>query len=257
ALYVWQPTEDTGQLRFTAYAFQQPRTVRVTVNDQLVGAVLAHSDWPEYVTSDFVLQPGLNVIRFTVPAGCTDFLGDPRCLARQRFATRFGQELECDESQRAPRCLGALIGRVELVSGASAFPERPLAANIGDQVVLLGCDLTADPVGAGEVVPVTLYWRGLSPMREDYTVFVHLTDSAGQAVAQRDGYPLGGGYPTSAWPMGVILADRVEIPLPPDLPSGEYTLKAGMYSLRTLERLPVAGDAGGESAVVLGTVVVK
>ncbi|MDY7041121.1 MAG: hypothetical protein SVX38_09685, partial [Chloroflexota bacterium] len=50
ALYVWQPTEETGQLRFTAYAFQQPRTVRVTVNDQLVGAVLAHSDWPEYVT---------------------------------------------------------------------------------------------------------------------------------------------------------------------------------------------------------------
>ncbi|MBC7250094.1 MAG: hypothetical protein H5T62_07405 [Anaerolineae bacterium] len=257
ALYVWQSTGETARLRFMTYAFQQPQVVEVVVNDQPVGAVLAHADWPEYVTSDFVLQPGLNVIRFTLPGGCTDFIGDPRCLVRQRFAARFAQELECDESQRTPRCLGALIGGVELVSGESVFPERRLDANIGDRVRLLGGDWPADPVMAGESLPVTLYWQGLTPMREDYTVFVHLTDAAGQVVAQHDGYPLGGSYPTSDWPVGVTVTDRVEIPLPPDLPPGEYTLKTGMYLLSTLERLPVAGDVTGENAVVLGTVTVK
>jgi hypothetical protein len=257
ALYVWQPAEETARLRFTAYAFQQPQVVEVTVNDQPMGAVLAHVDWPEYVTSDFVLQPGLNVIRFTLPAGCADFIGDPRCLARQRFAVRFGQELECDESQRAPRCLGALISGIELTSDEPALPAHPLNVNLDGKVSLLGCDLPADPVGAGEVMPVTLYWQGLSPMRENYTVFVHLTDTAGQVVAQRDGYPLSGTYPTSDWSLDVVLADRVEIPLPPDLPPGEYTLKVGMYLLSTLERLPVAGDVGGESAIVFGTVTVK
>jgi len=256
-LYVWQPTEGAARLRFTVYAFQQPQVVKVTVNDRPVATVLAHADWPEYVTSDFALRPGLNVIRFTLPAGCADFIGDPRCLARQRFVARFGQELECDESQRAPRCLGALIGGVELVSGESAFPERPLDANIGGQVRLLGCDLPTGPVQAGEVLPVTLYWQGLSPMREDYTVFVHLTDAAGKVVAQHDGYPLGGSYPTSDWPVSVTLADRVEVPIPPELPPGEYALKTGMYLLSTLKRLPVAGGASGEDAVVLGTVTVK
>jgi len=257
ALYVWQPAEETARLRFTTYAFQQSGVVQLTVNDQAVGAVLAHGDWPEYVTSDFVLQSGLNVIRFTLSTGCTDFIGDPRCLIRQRFAARFGQELQCDESQRTPRCLGALIGRIELVSGSAAWPERPLDVSLGGEVRLLGCDLPADHAEVGEVMPVTLYWQGLSPMHEDYTIFVHLTDTAGQVMAQHDGYPLDGSYPTSAWPVGVILADRVEIPIPPDLPPGEYTLKTGMYLLSTLERLPVAGDVSGENAIVLGVVVVK
>jgi len=94
-------------------------------------------------------------------------------------------------------------------------------------------------------------------MREDYTVFVHLTDETGKVVAQHDSYPLGGSYATSDWPVDVTLADRVEIPFPPDLPPGEYTLKTVMYLLSTLERLPVAGEATGENAVVLGTVIVK
>jgi len=119
------------------------------------------------------------------------------------------------------------------------------------------CLELGDLHSAGEWLEVRLYWQGLAPMREDYTVFVHLTDAAGRVVAQRDSYPLRGNYPTSDWPVGVILADRVEIPIPPDLLPGEYTLKTGMYLLSTLERLPVADEATGEKAVVLGTVIVR
>jgi hypothetical protein len=86
----------------------------------------------------------------------------------------------------------------------------------------------------------------------DYTVFVHLRNAAGTTVAQRDGQPLEGNYPTSHWQAGETVIDPFSLPVPDDLPPGRYTLLAGLYRLDTLERLTVADDASGENAVVLG-----
>ena len=35
------------------------------------------------------------------------------------------------------------------------------------------------------------------------------------------------------------MEDRHDIPLPADLPSGRYRVAMGLYSLQTMERLPV------------------
>jgi 4-amino-4-deoxy-L-arabinose transferase-like glycosyltransferase len=102
---------------------------------------------------------------------------------------------------------------------------------------------------------VTLFWTPLAPIPDDYTVFVHVRDSRGANVAQRDAQPLSGDYPTHQWRTGETVIDPYRIDLPADLPPGEYRIVAGMYRLETLERLPVAGDTSGENAVDLGTVV--
>jgi hypothetical protein len=77
----------------------------------------------------------------------------------------------------------------------------------------------------------------------DYTVFVHLLDGDGNVVAQADGPPVGGDYPTSLWaPDETIVEERVlDVE---NLSSGVYELALGMYLLETGDRLP-ATDAEG------------
>jgi hypothetical protein len=88
---------------------------------------------------------------------------------------------------------------------------------------------------------------------EDYTVFVQLLDAEGQLVTQHDGQPFYGYLPTSDWSPGDVIPDRHRLLLPADLASGRYQIITGMYSLETLERLPVkvAVPQDADDAVML------
>ncbi len=116
--------------------------------------------------------------------------------------------------------------------------EHPLQVDLGSRVRLLGYDLDRCSVKPGDTIHLTLYWRALAEMERDYTVFVHLLDKGGSIRGQRDGQPLQGFVPTSAWRKGWILADRYDLVVAPDAPSGEYRIEVGIYLLETMERLP-------------------
>jgi hypothetical protein len=49
---------------------------------------------------------------------------------------------------------------------------------------------------------------------------------------------LAGAAPTTTWLPGEIIADAYSLPLPADLPAGEYRLIVGFYNPTTGERLP-------------------
>jgi hypothetical protein len=49
---------------------------------------------------------------------------------------------------------------------------------------------------------------------------------------------------TTAWPAGEIVDDLRRVPLPQDIPPGEYRIALGMYHGPTAERLPVRGPDG-------------
>jgi hypothetical protein len=166
--------------------------------------------------------------------------------------------------------LAELLNHTELVyqdSGALVFLSRaerppPLVqagepgATLGGLVKLAGYDWSGERLAPGQELHLLLYWQALAPIAENYTAFVHLRNGNNATVAQDDGPPLGGFYPTSLWRPGEIVPDHRLIRLPENLPPGEYELRAGMYLLTTLERLPVADDASGENAVVLGKVTI-
>jgi hypothetical protein len=108
------------------------------------------------------------------------------------------------------------------------------------------------------VLYLTLLWQARSGIDGNYKVFVHLVDGAGQLVAQRDAEPAGGLRPTSTWPPGETVTDRVGLYLLPDTSPGDYDLLVGMYEPSTLERLPVidaTGQVAGDS-ISLGPVSV-
>lgn len=110
---------------------------------------------------------------------------------------------------------------------------QPRAIDFADQMQLLGYE--AAPPTKGQL-PITLYWRALQPLVNDYSITLRLVDSAQQQWAQSDTqHPAG--YPTSRWPTTHYGRDAHLLALPPGLPPGRYTLLANVYRPDTLQAL--------------------
>jgi hypothetical protein len=146
------------------------------------------------------------------------------------------------------------VQRVDRSFEIPAVSHR-VEANLSDQAELLGYDLSADSAIAGDTVVLTLYWRALSEMDEDYTVFVHLLTAAGTIVGQHDGQPVGGTYPTSLWMPGEVVEDSHEFVIQPESPPGEQWLEVGLYIADTGERL-IEG-ASGEDALRIQPIAIR
>jgi hypothetical protein len=132
------------------------------------------------------------------------------------------------------------LGRVAVPWQGTLDVERvePVDARFSDQIRLLGFE-AADRLSPGTAFSVTLYWEALRPPDDDYIVFVHLLDGAGQAVVSHDGPPMNRRYPTGAWLSGETVPDVHRLALSPDLPVGTYRLEVGMYRWPSIERLPI------------------
>ncbi len=137
--------------------------------------------------------------------------------------------------------------------------DHRLDVVLGDDVRLLGYDLASTSVNPGGTIELTLYWQALQKIEAMYAVFNHMVGPDGTTVAQADGWPQGGTYPTIQWLPGEVVEDRYTILVPPDTPPGEYTLRVGMYDAGTDERpiTLVDGESIPERYVVLTTVEVS
>jgi len=145
--------------------------------------------------------------------------------------------------QQVPASTTVPLGSVVVTTtGEQSKPEHILANQLGDSIHLVGYDLEPDsPLKAAGTLRVRLHWRAAATPKEDYTVFVQLLSADGHLVAQSDSQPADGRFPTSYWPPDVTVTDEHVLKLDGSLPSGRYTLIAGMYLLSTGQRLPVEG----------------
>ena len=122
-------------------------------------------------------------------------------------------------------------------------PQHPQRTQFGLSVELIGYDLQSFgfaqdmPLASNLQLPVTLHWHALETPDRNYHSFVHLLDAEGQIVAQADGQPGSGEFPTLGWLPGEYLTDTHVLQLPPDLPPGEYRLGVGLYDPKTNVRL--------------------
>lgn len=132
------------------------------------------------------------------------------------------------------------LGEVAVAPTERAFtlPDvaKPRPAEFGDGLIRLA-GYTLQP---GAETRLRLVWQaGAGLIGQDYTVFVHIKDAAGGIVAQADGPPRGGAYPTSLWAPGEYVADDYAFALP----QGNYSVWAGLYEAETGRRLMTV-DAG-------------
>ncbi len=121
------------------------------------------------------------------------------------------------------------IGTVEVTPWPleTSLPEgvTVVEAQFGDAIQLYGYDLAVEPA----TLRLTLHWQSIAAPDRDWAVFVHLVDTAGEIVAQRDVVPVEGLRPTSGWRVSEQIADVHLLPLPPDLPAGQYHIRVGLF----------------------------
>jgi len=144
--------------------------------------------------------------------------------------------------------------------------ERLLEATFDDRVRLLGYDLGAEEVRAGQSIDVTVYLSAVQPITEGLALGLQLKSAGPRddtVLVNFRSWPGGGNLPTTAWEPGEVFADRYRLRVPEDVANvqdWELRLMFFEYPGREGEddRLPavVEGAAGGPY-VVLGRVRVE
>jgi hypothetical protein len=145
------------------------------------------------------------------------------------------------------RVVTPTIVRFKIAGQVQVQIENAVRHEFADKIVLVGYG-AEQTARAGDSLRVRLYWRALAAMSEDYTVFVHLVDTSGKTIAQKDDQPQRGTYPTSFWGAGETVADEYVLTLPRDALSGEYRIHVGIYRAGDGARLPLQG--GGDQVVI-------
>ena len=140
------------------------------------------------------------------------------------------------------------LGQLIVLPAAAASTPNPMRINWNDEIALIGYDVHERAVRPGQSLELSLYWRGLKPLQENYSVFVHVLSEGGQRVTQADGWPQQGRAPTSVWQLGTTVPDEYDLPLPSDAPVGVYSIHLGLYVAETGKRLPVLDSSGQPQA---------
>lgn len=135
---------------------------------------------------------------------------------------------------------------VEIGPGTPARAASHLAsARFAPGLALLGYEQSTLEVRPGESVLFTFYWRAEGVLTNDATPFLHVGSGLADSrnIAQHDGQPCQGFYPTSRWKVGDVVPDRFAVIIPTDAPPGEYPLVVGWYQLPSLQRLALESAA--------------
>ncbi len=133
-------------------------------------------------------------------------------------------------------------------------------AQLGQAIALAEATMTPTEVSAGDTVRVTLAWRVQQDVNQAFTSFVHLGQLSQAPLAQGDGQPLAGDYPTVYWDAGELISgDEYLLEIPQSLLPGRYPIHVGMYDPQTLQRLPlfVDGQRQAQDAFLLGWVTAR
>ncbi len=155
----------------------------------------------------------------------------------------------------------------EIVHQAGMIPVRyldkppvqfPASVNFGDLITFGGADVSHQTVLPGQPIEIKFLWQVRQPVPESYTTFAHVVDQAGNIWGQADRIPhiADQVLPTPAWEKREWIGDTFQLSLNPDIPPGHYTLIAGLYNARSLERLPVIDQGQHQTAVEITSLTV-
>ena len=140
---------------------------------------------------------------------------------------------------------------------ASDLPAnlRPVHAVIAGEFELIGYVSDNTPRLPAGAQPVTLYWRALRPMQNDYMLALHLIGRAAGEVGKLDTWPGLGLAATSQWHPGEILADSCVLPIDENAEAPTLLrLKLAVWHGEWFNVLPITGPDGARLDSVTMTV---
>jgi hypothetical protein len=248
----WQTRQRTPHIYNVALHLLDSESTTQLLSDHFLGGLYPNVIWApgEFTQDSHILQasdqvppPGL----YTLELRLYDYSqGSFEPLAMANIET----------NQPIDRSL--VLGEVRIMDpGRKKLPSYPRVVNLGQEIQLLGYDLTDTHIGPGQSLSFALHWKAISQPSTDYTVFTQLIGPDGLVWGQQDNQPQQGRYPTTAWAVEDRVVDRYDIPLRADVPRGSYRLLVGIYDLATGERLPAIDQNGQRlpaDAIVLSTI---
>jgi len=151
----------------------------------------------------------------------------------------------------------------QVMAAALQGRVRGEPADLGP-VRFIGYDLRTSKVAPGGTVELVTLWQVIDPeplrpqnlsnAEEDWVVFTHALDGAGNVVGQEDRLDA----PAWDWQAGDVIAQIHRFELQPDLGAGPVALKVGIYRRSDWMWLPVLvdGDVVGDSVLLQSLEVV-
>jgi hypothetical protein len=134
------------------------------------------------------------------------------------------------------------------VVGAEDVTLEPIGAVFDSGIVLVAAGVLDGP-RPGAPVLLAFDWRVMEPVAASPAIFTHLTHE-GRPITQRDAVPGNGLFPVETWEPGELVRDQFALPLPPELPPGEYEIQVGIYDPTTQMRYGLI-ELEGETYVVV------
>ena len=141
--------------------------------------------------------------------------------------------------------LGYLVPAFAYPRTAGDLPAdvTPASANFEGAAEMVGYSVSRTTAQPGDRVDVTVYWKPLAQTATHLQVFVHLVDSQGIIIAQRDTYPGLGNALTTTWRVGETFADTYRVFLPETVYAPEkLTIRVGLWNAAESRPL-IAGEA--------------
>jgi choline-sulfatase len=136
-------------------------------------------------------------------------------------------------------------------------PRPPIAldADIGEQIRVIGADITPASVARGGEVTVTIYFQSKKRLADRWRLFFHLDGPGG--FRNLDHVPVDGLMPVDRWHPGQRIRDVQHVFIPVTTPPGVYTFSVGAF--RSADRLKVtpARLTDGRDRLRVGTFVVR
>jgi hypothetical protein len=136
------------------------------------------------------------------------------------------------------------IGTMKLYRRDNEYPNS-MQVNFGNQVELLGYQMSPRSILPGEAITVTLYWRATAPFTADYNVFVQALRPNQRISAQGTGGSVNASPLTTQWSVGQIITDVRVLQFPPTAKPGELDVEVGWF-LPKVGRLSVLAADGHE-----------
>jgi hypothetical protein len=131
--------------------------------------------------------------------------------------------------------IGPAYKRAPLPKSSLWFVPNHTDISFGDMIALRGYEVESNLESS--LVKVTLYWQAITNPNFNYSAFVHLTDDAGNLIAQDDGPPgEDQTFPPQAWLPEDIIRDQRLLNLPRTT-NEPLVLRVGLYNWADGKRL--------------------
>ncbi|MEO8607608.1 MAG: 6-pyruvoyl-tetrahydropterin synthase-related protein [Chloroflexota bacterium] len=155
------------------------------------------------------------------------------------------------------------IAWVQSPPGTAQIAQHHTVYNLGDQIQVLGYDVSAETLRPGDWLEVVVYWYAKAKPEHNYSSFVHF--SAGDTPLTQADKPYPAERATSEWTPGAYRRDEYSIHVPDGIAPGEYHLNLGLYTCDTRpagncgngDRLPVTDADGNPLGDILTLTTLK